>query len=53
MQISVGYQLHESWVGNTKHLNLHQPKTYMCKCKVDQHLLVLNVYSILISKILK
>ena len=38
--------------GYTKHLNLYKPKTYMGRYRVNQHLIVLNLYSVSISKIL-
>ena len=36
----------------TKHLNLYCPKTYLCSNRVNRHLIVLNLYSVLINEIL-
>ena len=52
MQISEECETHKALVRNTKHLNLHQPKTYMWKYRAGQHLIVLNLHSISINKIL-
>ena len=52
VQMSMECQTHEGFAGNRKHLNSHQPKTKMRKHMVDQHLIVLNLYSISINKIL-
>ena len=42
----------ESEVGHTKHLNLYYLKAYVCSYRVNQHLIVLNLYSVSINKIL-
>ena len=43
----------ENEVGYTKHLNLYQPKTCMCcRYRVNQHLIVLNLYGVSINKML-
>ena len=42
----------ESETGYTKKLNLCLPKVYMCRYRVNQHLIVLNIYSVPINKIL-
>ena len=42
----------ENLVEYTKHLNLHKPKTYMCMYRVNQHLIVLNIESVSINKVL-
>ena len=42
----------ESEAEYTKHLNLYQPKTCMCRHRVNQDLIVLNLYSVSINKIL-
>ena len=41
-----------SYAGYTKYLNLNQPKLFMCRYRVNQHVIALNLYSVLISKIL-
>ena len=38
--------------GYTKHLNLYLPKTYMCRYMINQHLIVLNLGSASINKVL-
>ena len=42
----------ERKVGYKKHLNLYQLKTYMDRCRVNQHLIVLNLCSVSLNKIL-
>ena len=42
----------ESEARYTKHLNLYWLKTYICRYRVNQHLIVLNLYSVSINKIL-
>ena len=42
----------ESKAGYTKHLNLYYPKKYMCKYRVNQYLIVLNLCSTSVNKIL-
>ena len=42
----------ESEAEYTKHLNLYQSKTCMCRYRVNQHLTVLNLYSVSNNKIL-
>ena len=52
VQISMEYETQESLAGYKKHLNLYQPKTFMCWYRVKQDLIVLNLCSISIIKIL-
>ena len=40
----------ESEAGYTKHLNLHYPKTYNCRYKINQHLIALKLGSVSITK---
>ena len=42
----------ERKVGYKKHLNLYQLKTYMDRCRINQHLIVLNLCSVSLNKIL-
>ena len=43
----------ESEAGYTKHFNLYYPKTYVCRLnRINQHLVVLNLNSVSINKIL-
>ena len=52
VQISMECKAQESLAGYTKLLNSHKPKTYMCRFRVNQHLIVLNLYSVSITEIL-
>ena len=40
----------ESYAGYIKHLNLHQPKTYICRYKINQLFIVLKVDSVSMNK---
>ena len=46
------YEMQESKDEYTKRLNLNQPKTCMCRYRVNQHLIVPNLYSVSVNKIL-
>ena len=52
VQISTEWETQESKAGYTKNLNLHSPKTYMCKYRVNQHLIILNLGNFSINKVL-
>ena len=52
VQISMEYKAQESQAGYTKYLNSHKTKPYIFRCRVNQHLIVLNLYSVSINKIL-
>ena len=43
---------HESEAGYAKHLNLYWPKTYIFRCRVNEHVIVLYLYNVSINKIL-
>ena len=40
----------ESWARYRKHLNLHQPKTYICRYMINQHFIVLKLDGVSINK---
>ena len=42
--MSMECQTQENEAGYTKHLNLYWPEIYMCMCRVNQHLIVLNLF---------
>ena len=44
------FETQENEAGYSKHLNLHQSKTNMCRCRVNQHLITLTLGSVSINK---
>ena len=52
VQISMECETQENEAGYTKKLKLYLLKVYMCRYRVNQHLIVLNLYSVPINKIL-
>ena len=50
VQISIKCETQESQAGYRKHLNLHQPKTYICWYRINRHFIVLKLDSVLIGK---
>ena len=52
VQISMECEKQERSARYAKYLNSHWSKTYLCRYKVNQHLIVLDLYSVSINKIL-
>ena len=50
--MSTECETQESEAGHTKYLNLYKPKTYLCRYMVKQHLIVLNLHSVSVNKVL-
>ena len=50
VQISVECETQESEAGYTKNLNLHIPKTYTCRYRINQHLIVLKLDSVSVNE---
>ena len=48
----MGYETQESLAGYAKIFNLHYPKPYIYRYRVNQHFIVLNLYSVSMNKIL-